>query len=377
MGKFDTDSGIDTTDECDMETAEVSENVDTDENTDSETNELEEYDVPAITEEIENATGSAELEEWPEPEMTLTQEEFNGILENETDTDRLRNLRDLVTGGQIGVEMEEPENLEEETEPELILGEEEFNEILENETDTDRLRNLRDLVTGGQIGVEMEEPEELEDLALEDNPIVETCEEVDEEQVEDVADVEEINENNIDYNEIYEEINRESLEQGFENVEIEEDPERLEDSLSDFEETNWENLSLDEQKASMEKLADYVTDVVGLDNPPQIEYYNNEQNGDYGGFDPATNTLRVNEYMLYNSEEAADTVAHELWHAYQQERAMNPQTARDYQYQYNFENYIPASLDQEGYQNQLIEAEARAFASQFKDKLAEMKGRQE
>ena len=277
MGKFDTDSGIDTTDECDMETAEVSENVDTDENTDSETNELEEYDVPAITEEIENATGSAELEEWSEPEMTLTQEEFNEILENETDTERLRNLRDLVTSGQIGVEMEEPENLEEETEPELILGEEEFNEILENETDTERLRNLRDLVTGGQIGVEMEEPEELEDLALEDDPIAETCEEVDEEQAGNAADVEEINENNIDYNEIYEEINRESLEQGFENVEIEEDPERLEDSLSDFEETNWENLSLDEQKASMEKLADYVTEVVGLDNPPQIEYYNNEQ----------------------------------------------------------------------------------------------------
>ena len=153
MGKFDTDSGIDTMDECDMETAEVSENVDTDENTDSETNELEEYDVPAITEEIENATGAAELEEWPEPEMTLTQEELN--------------------------------------------------EILENEKDTERLRNLRDLVTSGQIGVEMEEPEELEDLALEDDPIVETCEEVDEEQVEDAADVEEINENNIDYNDCW------------------------------------------------------------------------------------------------------------------------------------------------------------------------------
>ena len=89
----------------------------------------------------------------------------------------------------------------------------------------------------------------------------------------------------------------------------------------------------------------------------------------------STNTLHINEYMLYNSDEAADTIAHELWHAHQYECAINPQNARDYQYQYNFENYIPPELGQDAYEAQLVEAEARAFAAQFKDRLSMIKGR--
>lgn len=76
------------------------------------------------------------------------------------------------------------------------------------------------------------------------------------------------------------------------------------------------------------------------------------------------------EDMLYDNNEAADTIAHELWHAYQHERAMNPQSAKDYQYQYGFENYIRPDDDFTAYQDQLVEAEARAFAQQFKDRLS-------
>ena len=178
----------------------------------------------------------------------------------------------------------------------------------------------------------------------------------------------------INYDEIYDEIQQESLQEGFEDFPIDTDSERLYDSLENFDKSTWENLSLDEQKDSMKNLADYIVDVVGYDTPPDIKYYNNNQNGDYGGYDADTNTLRINEYMLYNSEEAADTIAHELWHAHQHERAMNPRCARDYQYQYNFENYIPPELGQEAYENQLVEAEARAFAAQFKDKLVPVNG---
>lgn len=178
----------------------------------------------------------------------------------------------------------------------------------------------------------------------------------------------------INYDEIYDEIQQESLQEGFEDFPIDTDSERLNDSLENFDKSTWENLSLDEQKDSMKNLADYIVDVVGYNTPPNIKYYNNNQNGDYGGYDADTNTLRINEYMLYNSEEAADTIAHELWHAHQHECAMNPRCARDYQYQYNFENYIPPELGQEAYENQLVEAEARAFAAQFKDKLASVNG---
>lgn len=155
----------------------------------------------------------------------------------------------------------------------------------------------------------------------------------------------------------------------FDGVDVNTVTERLDSSLERFQSGTWESLSVDDQKAAMSDLADYVKDVIGFENPPNIVYYNNPVDGDYGGYSPETNTLSVNEYMLYDNNEAADTIAHELWHAYQHERAMNPQSAKDYQYQYGFDNYIRPDDDFTAYQDQLVEAEARAFAQQFKDRL--------
>lgn len=176
--------------------------------------------------------------------------------------------------------------------------------------------------------------------------------------------------NEINYDEVFEGLD----DYDFDGIDYATDTERLDCSLENFDSSTWEGLSIDEQKAAMTDLADYVKDVIGFDNPPEIVYYNNPVDGDYGGYSPGSNTLEVNEYMLYNNEEAADTVAHELWHAYQHQRANNPQSAKDYQYQYGFDNYIRPEDDFAGYQDQLIEAEARAFAQQFKDRL-NMKGR--
>lgn len=192
---------------------------------------------------------------------------------------------------------------------------------------------------------------------------------------EDITDVEEEIDEQIDYDEIYQQIDQEVLEQGFENIDIEADAEQLDSVLENFEADAWENLSLDEQKESMSNLAEYVSDTIGFENPPQIEYYNNPEYGEYGSYNPYTNTLAVNEYMLEDSEEAADTIAHELWHAHQHECAENPQSPKDYQYRYNFENYISPEYGQTDYENQLVEAEARAFANQFKDRLAGLGGR--
>lgn len=186
---------------------------------------------------------------------------------------------------------------------------------------------------------------------------------------------EEIQETEINYDEIYEQISQECLEEGFEDIDVYEDSERLDTILEEFEENNWENLTLEEQKHSMNNLAEYVEEIIGFDKPPRIEYYNNPREGDYGGYNSQTNTLSVNEYMLYNNDEAADTIAHELWHAHQQECAEHPMSSRDYQYRYNFENYIRPEMGHEAYENQLVEAEARAFARQFKGRIHDIEGR--
>lgn len=343
---------------------------------------------------------------YSEPDVVVTENEVQELIENETDTDRLEALRDSLLSGEIAVETDEttdddsPKVLTREITPEIIESRErDTEETLENYRD-----NLREYgVSEEQIGefVEQErekinaeyesldrgdtssniyyQPTDWEEVAAslsfgQGEPI---SEEVSNElEIEQVAEQSsELQELNINYDEIYEDMQQEVLEESFADIHIDTDPERLDNSLESFNESTWENLTLDEQKGSMETLADYVVDVIGFENPPKIEYYNNEQEGDFGGYDSSTNTLRINEYMLYNSDEAADTIAHELWHAHQYECAINPQNARDYQYQYNFENYIPPELGQEAYEAQLVEAEARTFAAQFKDRLSMIKGR--
>jgi hypothetical protein len=157
----------------------------------------------------------------------------------------------------------------------------------------------------------------------------------------------------------------------FDGIDINQKPEQLGNLLDGFQEDNWAEMDLAGQKEQITGLFDYVTDTIGLENPPNIEYYQGEI-GEYGGFDSSTNTLSINENMLHEADEAADTVAHELWHAYQHERALNPQSPKDYMYQAGFDNYIRPSDDFDAYQSQLIESEARAFADQFKDELTQL-----
>ena len=155
----------------------------------------------------------------------------------------------------------------------------------------------------------------------------------------------------------------------FQGIDYLEDSERLDESLVNFTSEKWENMGLNEQKESIDDLARYIIDVTGLENPPSIEYYNNPEEGDYGGYSEKNNTLFINEYMLHQNDEAADTVAHELWHAFQHQRAKNPNTRLDMMYSENFNDYIKPKDDMVGYQSQLIESEARAFAEQIKERL--------
>jgi hypothetical protein len=139
--------------------------------------------------------------------------------------------------------------------------------------------------------------------------------------------------------------------------------------LENFQEDNWSDLSLEEQKQSMTDLADCVAADTGNDNPPEIVFRDDMDEGSYGGYSPDTNTLEINVNMLDDSAEAADTVAHEMWHAHQQQCALDPTSEKGQEYQEGFDNYISPEYDFEGYENQMVEAEARDYAQGFKDKL--------
>ena len=283
---------------------------------------------------------------------SITLSELEEQLEYGTDADRLRQLRDGLSSGEIMVDANPESNDSDDSgagsNGPAYISQSELEEQLEYGTDADSLRQLRDGLSSGEIGII---PDAVNPTDIASN------------ETADVLD-------DIDFDSVYSGLDH----YDFDGIDVGADVVRLDSSLENFQNATWENLSTDEQKAAMSDLADYVKDIVGFENPPDIVYYNNPVEGDYGGYSPDTNTLSVNEYMLYDNNEAADTIAHELWHAYQHERAMNPQSAKDYQYQYGFDNYIRPEDDFTAYQDQLVEAEARAFAQQFKDRL-KVKGR--
>ena len=150
--------------------------------------------------------------------------------------------------------------------------------------------------------------------------------------------------------------------------------ERMDAALENFQGDKWSELSLEDQKRSMTDLADYVAADTGNKNPPEIVFRDDMEDGMYGGYSPDTNTIEINQNMLDDSNEAADTITHEMWHAYQQQCAADPNNERSQEYQEAFDNYISPEYDFEGYENQMVESEAREYAQGFKDRLAGIQG---
>lgn len=141
-------------------------------------------------------------------------------------------------------------------------------------------------------------------------------------------------------------------------------------ALSRFREPAWNELSVDEKKLLVNEFAGVLEERIGIKNSPAIEFYESDPS-DCGYFDPEENTINVNETNFNDPQEIVDTVAHEMRHAYQYERAQKLETYEDFLYAYNFANYISPYMVAGGhvnfldYQDQIIEAEARAFARQF------------
>ena len=148
--------------------------------------------------------------------------------------------------------------------------------------------------------------------------------------------------------------------------------EHLDSILVSFLGDNWNDISLQEQKKSITDLANYAISDMGIKNPPEIVFRNDMPDGSYGGYLSGSNVIEINVNMLDDAEEAADTITHEMWHAYQQECANDPTSEKGRAYRDGFDNYISPEYDFEGYENQMVEAEARDYAQGYKDKLARL-----
>ena len=150
--------------------------------------------------------------------------------------------------------------------------------------------------------------------------------------------------------------------------------EHLADELSVFYSPEWFDLSEDEKYLAIKNLVDSLTSKLGIKDTPSLAFYDGPES-DCGSFNLKENMIRVNLSQLSDPKELVNTIPHEIRHAYQFQRAQNPETKVDLLYQVNFENYITPFQIGEGkylfftdYLDQYIEAEARAFANLFAKK---------
>lgn len=144
----------------------------------------------------------------------------------------------------------------------------------------------------------------------------------------------------------------------------------IQESLTSFKETTWNGLDNVEKETAIVALEEAIASSLGINETPRIEFYEGEK-WDCGSYVPDKNLIRVNRNNFDSPLDLVNTIAHETRHAYQFQRACNIENYMDFLYAYNFTHYITPVLTRNGYvnfieyQDQLVEAEARAFADIF------------
>ena len=147
----------------------------------------------------------------------------------------------------------------------------------------------------------------------------------------------------------------------------------LKNALEPFEQSNWDNMSPEQQKEAVSALRDSVADDLGLQEKPDVKYYNNDDDTDFGGYSPSENAIYINEHNMGDAKETADTIAHESRHCWQHEIADNSDSPQAQAFKENFDDYIRPEDDYRGYRNQPVEADAREYANNITDNIPDQK----
>lgn len=152
---------------------------------------------------------------------------------------------------------------------------------------------------------------------------------------------------------------------------------KLQESLEPFSPEKWKELSERERVKAINEFSVQLADQLDIERKPKIKYFRDADDV-CGAYYPDTNVLKINKSLLQDPGELVDTIAHEIRHAYQYQRALKAETKQDYLYRFNFEHYVSPTRMDDGsyvlfseYQDQLVEAEARAFADIFRKEVSE------
>ena len=151
--------------------------------------------------------------------------------------------------------------------------------------------------------------------------------------------------------------------------------EKIKSILEKFNDENWNNLDTSERTKLIKEFVKAVGKELGVEKIPEVVLSNDDDNA-YGFYDQFKNLISINDKFTNNPVEVANTVAHELRHAYQHYRAEILESWEDALFKINYDNYIsPIQLPNGGwlfftdYQDQYVEVDARAFANIFTEAM--------
>ncbi len=136
-----------------------------------------------------------------------------------------------------------------------------------------------------------------------------------------------------------------------------------------FQPDNWCKMDYNEKVQAIKELGNCLSKALNLPSSPKIDVC--ELKADVYGYCYKNNVIAINVLYLNKPQEMIKTVAHEIWHAYQHMKARHQKTYKDYLYSLNFEKYIDGMYKYNCYEEQLVEAEAKAFENYFISKFGD------
>ena len=152
---------------------------------------------------------------------------------------------------------------------------------------------------------------------------------------------------------------------------------RLSEIIDEFKSDVWVVMPENERINVIQEFVASLSNQLGLEDIPALEFYEGDW-GSYGAYNPMNQSISINTRYFDDPKELVNTLAHEVRHAYQHQRAEILETRDDWLYKCNFDNYVSpqelpngAYLFFTDYQDQYVEAEVRAFAGLFDREMSE------
>ena len=147
------------------------------------------------------------------------------------------------------------------------------------------------------------------------------------------------------------------------------------DDVEELQPDTWDTINVGDRLSVLQTIEDHMAEIQGRP-PAEIIGDATLNETEYGGYNPVTNVITINENHLASDmpvDEFLDTILHEGRHAYQQFAVNNPGTEKDTElvdaWADNLKpgNYLsPREVGQEAYQNQPIESDAWNYAQRIR-----------